>query len=113
MSTDTESSTSADVLKDWTSEEKQKYRELYRYHRNQFSKISAELGTKTTKECVFFFYHRHISKIELPRAVQNARQPVKALAVAPKEKKCQVLEVQNKFFLCFDAKRGIDYDALS
>ena len=80
-----------DFLKNWTPEEKQKYLDLYQYYPKHFSKISAGIGTKTTKECIFFYYHRHRSTLELPKAVRKARRP--PVDVTPKTKqKSKVLK---------------------
>ena len=64
-----------DHLKDWTSEERQKFLDLYKIYPKEFAKISAGLGTKTTKQCVHFFYHRHLEKIELPIPLRSTRRP--------------------------------------
>ena len=61
------------TLKEWNYHETVTFFNAFRQHPKDFFKISQAVGTKSTKQCVFFYYHADRESF-LPERRSNRRK---------------------------------------
>ena len=88
MSTDNpdKNSGSATPLSCWSDYERELFYELYRLYPKNFFKIASHIADKSTKDCVYFFYHTDQKVIEIqgtsiPRTTRASRKKAAGKAI--------------------------------
>jgi hypothetical protein len=95
---ETEGIADNEALKNWTFADVETFLKLYRFHPKDFAKIAAGMENKSTKECVFFYYH--LNRENLPLAIRSSRRRPPEVTMTTPVKNKNGKQNQAQTFIC-------------